>query len=76
MTGNFFTAYGSMIKVGTKGQGDILGIRAKDGKMLSIEVKVGPDKLRPEQTAWKNMVLSMGGLAIECRNVEDVEAIL
>lgn len=68
--------YGARIKSGTKGQGDILGIRAKDGKLISIEVKVGKDKMRTEQIAWRNMIMSMNGLAIECRSVEDIEKIL
>ena len=70
------TRWGTPIIIGPKGKADILGIRAKDGKFLSIEVKVGPDKLNNDQRSWMAMIKKFGGLAIECRSLEDIETIL
>ena len=74
-TGLFTTTYGIPIKIGIKGQADILGIRKSDGKLIGIELKCGSDFLKPEQKNWAAMIRLFGGIVIEARCVEDVENI-
>lgn len=60
------------IRYGAEGSGDILGA-LPGGRFLSIEVKVGRDRLRDSQREWMERVNVSGGLAIVARSVEDVE---
>jgi hypothetical protein len=71
--GIFLTEWGTHIKIGIKGQADILGIRKSDGKLIGIELKCGADHLKPEQTNWAKMIRLFGGIVIEARQVDDVE---
>ena len=73
-TGVYYTDTGIPVKVGVKGQADILGIRC-DGIFLAIEVKAGHDRLRPEQQSYRDMVLKFGGRWVEARTPEDVEKV-
>lgn len=63
-----------VITYGLVGSSDILGLH--DGRLLSIECKVGRDKLRPAQIAWRDAVLKHGGLWCEARSVADVLALI
>jgi hypothetical protein len=47
---------GAMVKPFQDGQADLYGWLRVDGiaRHVEIEIKVGKDKLRPEQLAWKN----------------------
>lgn len=56
--------------VGLKGVSDIIGMI--DGVFLAIECKTDEGKLLPEQEAFLNKVIEMGGIAILARNVNDV----
>lgn len=64
--------------VGPKGGGgaDLIGLRAPDGKMISIEVKVGADKPTDAQIKWRRWVEMRGGLAGVARTVEDAIEIM
>lgn len=55
----------------TPGISDIAGI-LPGGRALYIEVKVGKDKLSPDQVEFLDDVNKMGGLAFEARSVDDV----
>jgi hypothetical protein len=57
------------VQAGIDGQGDITGITG-GGIRLEIEVKVGKDRLRDSQKAFKKMILDHGGIYIEARSVE------
>lgn len=58
--------------VGPKGGGghDVLGWRMCDGKFVSIDAKVGNDKLSAAQIKWGKWVLAGKGIAGEARTVE------
>lgn len=52
-----------------KGVPDVLAFTNK-GRFIGVEIKVGRDKLSPEQCDFLNEVLCCGGIAIEARNIE------
>lgn len=58
--------------VGPKGGGghDMIGWRMSDGKFVSIDAKVGNDKLSDDQKKWSRWVIAGGGIAGEARSVE------
>lgn len=70
-----------MIQAGLEGQGDISGIlgilaegltgERRIGIRIEVEVKAGKDRLRPEQIAFRNMILAHGGIYVEARSVAD-----
>lgn len=49
---------------------DVIGWRMSDGKFVSIDAKVGKDKLSPSQIKWGKWVRAGGGIAGEARTVE------
>jgi hypothetical protein len=57
------------------GGGDLIGWRMRDGKFVSIEIKVGLDQSDEDQLKWRRWVLAGNGLAGEARSVEDARAI-
>lgn len=57
----------------TKGISDVLGYHKRTGRMVAVEVKVGADKLSPEQVAFLAGVRAAGGFACEGRSVAQVE---
>jgi hypothetical protein len=59
------------ISFGLKGSSDIIGIH-HTGKFIACEIKIGKDKLRPEQEAFKNMILKMNGYYFIIKDEEDV----
>lgn len=64
--------------VGPVGGGghDLIGWRMSDGRFISIDAKVGRDKLSPQQVKWMQWVIAGGGLSGEARSVEDAIAII
>jgi hypothetical protein len=58
--------------VGLKGVSDILGI-VGSGRFLAIEVKGPKGRLRPDQEEFLSRVASLGGVAIVCSSVEELE---
>lgn len=66
---------GRMIRAGLfVGSGDLIGWRSVTigeehlghtiAQFLSVEVKAGKGKLRPEQVTWRDQVVKAGGIAI------------
>ncbi len=64
------------VRFGRKGSADIFALRPSDGRFYSIEVKVGGDKLRPEQQQWLEEVRAHGGVAIVARDLVEVVALV
>ena len=60
----------------TPGISDIIGYHRKTGQFLAVEVKVGRDKLSPYQERFLADVMKAGGMAIELRNVGQLEQII
>ena len=57
------------------GGGDLIGFD-RDGRFLSIEVKVGSDKQSDAQKKWERWVNMGGGRAGVARSVEDAISII
>lgn len=57
------------------GSGDLIGLTST-GRFLSIEVKTERGVIRPEQIAWRDMVIAQGGSACIARCVEDIRGFL
>lgn len=55
---------------------DLLGWRMSDGKFISIDAKVGRDKLSDGQVTWMRWVMAGGGLSGEARSVEQAMRII
>lgn len=67
----------AVIAYGLKGSADITGIilcKSGIGVRLEVECKTGTGRLRVEQKNFRDMILAMGGLHIEARDVESVVA--
>jgi hypothetical protein len=56
---------------GKRGIPDISGC-AKNGKALYVEIKIGRDKLTPEQQMFQNEVRRRGGYCLEIRSVDEI----
>lgn len=57
----------------TKGVSDIIGFKKGEGaRFVAIEVKVGKDKLSPEQVTFLESVEKAGGIALVIRNSDDL----
>lgn len=67
---------GRVVRAGIKGQADISGILAPQGRRVEIEVKTATGRQRPEQKNWQAMIEAMGGIYVVARSVEDVERAL
>lgn len=65
-----------------KGSADTIGFKTetvegfKIPRFLSIEIKAGNDRLKPEQRNWREMVLESGGIAGVVRSPADLNRIL
>ena len=56
------------------GSADLIGIRADDGRFLSIEVKSARGRLSDDQRRWLEMIRAFGGVAAEVRSIEEALA--
>lgn len=59
----------------TPGISDIIGFNRSTGQFIAVEVKVGRDKLRPEQERFLADVAKAGGVAAVVRSADDVDKI-
>lgn len=69
-TGALQDRTGRLVRYGLKGSSDILA--CIKGRFVAIEVKVGRDRLRPEQKAFAEIVARNGGVVILASSLEDV----
>jgi hypothetical protein len=60
------------VSYGFVGQTDLSGIRGPDGKGVYIEIKTGTGRLSAVQKKFREMIISHGGIHIECRKLEDL----
>jgi hypothetical protein len=56
-----------------KGISDIIGFHKHTSQFLACEIKIGKDKLRPEQTEFLRQVEKAGGVALVIHSVDDLE---
>lgn len=59
----------------TPGISDVIGFNRSTGQFIAVEVKVGRDKLRPEQEQFLADVAKAGGVAAVVRSANDVDKI-
>src|SRR3990167_9865354 len=52
------------------GVSDVLAILPPAGKLLAIEIKIGTDRLRPEQIGFFRNVENVGGLTFVAKDFE------
>ena len=60
-----------VVRFGLKGSSDIIGIH-HSGRFIACEIKIGADKLRPEQIYFRDMILKMNGFYFLIRSEEDI----
>ncbi len=73
-TGAARTASGALVRFGTPGQADIMGIIAPAGRLL--EVKTATGRQSDAQRRWGAMILKFGGLYVLARSTDDVRRAL
>lgn len=56
-----------------KGVSDIIGFHKLNGQFIAVEIKVGKDKLSPEQSEFLRQVEKAGGVAIVVKSINDLE---
>lgn len=59
------------VQAGINGQADLSGIIGPLGTRVEIEIKSPTDRMSPEQTAFKLMIQSRGGVYLICRDVNE-----
>lgn len=57
--------------INLRGVGDIIGYQIGTGRFISIEVKVGRDKMSAHQIEFRDELLKAGGIYIEARSIDD-----
>jgi len=57
-----------------KGVTDVIGVDLSTGKWICVEIKVGYDKLRPEQEEFMEIMRNAGGSVWLCREIESFRA--
>lgn len=68
--GQFYTKYGGVVNIGTKGESDIWGHRCADGKAFYIEVKLPGEYPRKDQYEFLEAMQRAGAIAGWCTSVE------
>ena len=69
--GQFYTKYGSIVRVGQHGESDIFGHRIRDGKALYIEVKLPGEHPRPDQQKFLEAMRNTGAIAGCAHSIEE-----
>lgn len=59
----------------TPGISDIIGFNRSTGQFIAVEVKVGRDRLSPEQERFLSDVAKAGGVAVVVRSANDVDKV-
>ena len=61
-----------VISYGLTGSSDNIGI-ARNGKFIAVEIKTGKDVLRPEQIAFRKLILKNNGYHFVIKSEKDIE---
>lgn len=86
-TGALVDRQGRLVRFGLcRGSSDLIGLRSVEitpamvglhiAQFVALEVKGPNGVLRPEQRSFLRTVEQLGGLAAECRSVEEAEQVL
>lgn len=60
------------ISFGQVGQTDLTGVMRPNGRAIFIEIKTGTGRLSKQQKAFRDQMIAMGAVHIECRKLEDL----
>ena len=63
------------VRYGLTGAPDVIGI-LPGGRFLAVEVKVGRDRVRPEQERWHARARELGALVIVLRETDELSDML
>ena len=74
--GQFFTKYGSIVRVGHPGESDIMGHRIADGRAFYIEVKLPGENPREDQQRFLDAMARSGALSGCAHSVKEALAIV
>lgn len=81
--GKFRVLHGHrVVHIGREGMPDLRGVISvtdtglRFAAALAVEIKTGSGRLRPPQRKWRARFVSLGGLYILARRVEDVRAVI
>ena len=69
--GQFYTKYGSLVRIGSHGEADIFGHRISDGRALYIEVKLPGEHPRDDQQKFLDAMNAAGAIAGCAHSVEE-----
>ena len=61
---------------GLKGVSDVIGFHKDTGRFLACEIKVGKDRLSPDQEQFLQSVNRAGGLGLVVRHADDLKQYL
>ena len=74
--GQFYTKYGSIVRVGQHGEADIFGHRISDGRAIYIEVKLPGEHPREDQRKFLDAMTATGAIAGVAHSVEEALRII
>lgn len=63
------------ISFGQVGQTDLTGVMRPNGRAVFIEIKTGTGRLSVQQKAFRDQMIVMGAVHIECRKLEDLHVL-
>lgn len=63
------------ISFGQVGQTDLTGVMRPNGRAVFIEIKTGTGRLSKQQKAFRDQMIVMGAIHIECRKLEDLHVL-
>jgi hypothetical protein len=64
-----------LVSFGLKGSTDNIGLM-KWGQFIGIEIKIPPDKLKPDQENFRDMILNYKGLHFVIESAHDIEVMI
>ena len=69
--GQFYTKYGTIVRVGQHGESDIMGHRISDGRAIYLEVKLPGEHPRDDQKKFLEAMRNTGAIAGCAHSVEE-----
>ena len=74
--GQFYTKYGSIVRVGQHGEADIWGHRISDGRAIYIEVKLPGEHPRQDQQKFLDAMRNTGAISGCAHSVEEALSLI
>lgn len=74
-SGLVYSLSGHKMRAGLKGKPDITATVPPHGRALAAEAKTGAGRLKPAQIAWRDAHVAAGGVYVEFRTLEELQAV-